>query len=71
MASGAGMPDPIANTVARDEEAVDIAEMEDANFGFLFDIDPVQTGTPTVFDLEAGEKLDIYDDDWLDNLVQS
>lgn len=71
MASSAGMPDPIADTVAREEEAVDIAEMEDTNFGFLFDIDPVQTGTPTVFDLEAGEKLDIYDDDWLDNLVQS
>ena len=71
MASAAGMSDTVADSVAGDREAVDVAEMEEANFGYLFDIDPLQTGTPTVYDLQAGEKLDIYDDDWLDELVTS
>ena len=28
-------------------------------------------GTPTVYDLANGEKLDIYDNDWLNKLIQS
>jgi hypothetical protein len=28
-------------------------------------------GTPTVYDLTKGEKLDIYDNDWLNKLIQS
>lgn len=71
MAIGAGLPAPVADNVAGDQEAVDVAEMDAANFGFLFDIDPLQAGTPTVYDLEVGEKLDIFDDNWLDELVQS
>ena len=27
-------------------------------------------GTPTVYDLANGEKLDIYDNDWLDKLIR-
>ncbi|MGZ8801755.1 MAG: DsbA family protein [Mycobacterium sp.] len=71
MAIGAGVPDTVADNIAREQEAVDIVEMEDTNFGYLFDIDPLQTGTPTVYDLEASEKLDIYDSGWLDKLIQS
>lgn len=71
MAVDAGLPEGVADNVARQDEAVDVAEMESANFGLLLDIDPMQTGTPTVYDLGSGEKLDIYDDDWLDKLVQS
>ncbi len=71
MAAAAGMSDAVADAVAGDEAAVDIAEMEDNNFGYLFEIDPLQTGTPTVYDLNGGEKLDIYDNNWLDELVAS
>ena len=35
------------------------------------EIDPVDTGTPTVYDLNTGEKLDIYDNDWLSKLMAS
>jgi hypothetical protein len=28
-------------------------------------------GTPTVYDLDKGKKLDIYDNDWLNKLIQS
>lgn len=71
MAVDAGMPEAVADNIASDQEAVDIPEMEEANFGYLFDVDPLEAGTPTVYDLEAGEKLDIYDNDWLDKLIES
>jgi protein-disulfide isomerase len=71
MAIAAGIPDAVADNVARDNEAVDVVAMGDANFGALFDIDPLQTGTPTVYDLRTEEKVDIYDDTWLDDLVSS
>jgi len=71
MAIRSGLPDSVADNIARQDEAVDVADMEEANFELLFDIDPGQTGTPTVYDLDAGEKLDIYDDNWLEDLVQS
>ena len=71
IAMSAGLPEAVADNVAGDYAAVDVAEMESVNFGYLYDVDPVQTGTPTVFDLEAGEKLDISDDGWLDQLVES
>ena len=71
MAIGAGMPDAVADNIASQAPAVDVADMENANFGLLFDIDSARTGTPTVYDLESGQKLDVYDDDWLDELVQS
>ena len=71
MAVNAGLPGPVADNIARQDEAVDIVDMEEVNFELLFEIDPMQTGTPTVYDLEADEKLDIDDSDWLDELVQS
>lgn len=61
----------MAESVSRDQEAVDIAAMEEANFSLLYDTDPVSTGTPTVVDLRSGEKIDLTDDAWLDQLVAS
>lgn len=47
-----------------------LAELEVTNFEFLYEIDPVNTGTPTVFDLTSGKKLDIYGD-WLAKRMES
>ncbi|MGP4055663.1 DsbA family protein [Mycobacterium sp. 4D054] len=69
MAGSAGIADAVADHIASGSEAVDVVEMDDTNFDLLFDIDRTETGTPTVFDLNAGKKLDIYDDDWLTDLV--
>ncbi|MDG4663602.1 thioredoxin domain-containing protein [Mycobacterium sp. 236(2023)] len=71
MATTAGLPDLVANNVGDDKEAVDVIDMEDTNFGLLYDVDPIDTGTPTVYDLDAGEKLDIFDENWLSDLVTS
>lgn len=56
---------------AAEKSAADLADMESTNFEFLYQIDPLNTGTPTVFDLNAGEKLDIYDNDWLSKVMES
>jgi protein-disulfide isomerase len=56
-----------ANVKSKD----DLADMESTNFEFLYEVDPINTGTPTIFDLTAGEKVDIYDNDWLSKLMES
>jgi hypothetical protein len=56
---------------ATEKSSSDLADMESTNFEFLYEVDPLNTGTPTVFDLNAGEKLDIYDDDWLTKVMES
>jgi len=70
MATSAGIPDAVADNIAGGNEAVDVVDMEDTNFSYLYDIDSVDTGTPTAYDLDAGEKLDINDDEWLNDLVE-
>jgi protein-disulfide isomerase len=71
FAKQAGMPEDVASRVADGGSAVDITEMDDANFEYLFEIDVLDTGTPTVYDPAEDEKIDIYDNDWLNKLVQS
>ncbi|HET6736457.1 DsbA family protein [Mycobacterium sp.] len=71
MAKKAGMPEAVASKIADGGEAVNVVDMDQANFQYLFEIDVAAAGTPTVYDPAADEKLDIYDDDWLNKLVQS
>ncbi|HYP92716.1 MAG TPA: thioredoxin domain-containing protein [Mycobacterium sp.] len=71
MAKKAGMPDAVAQNIKGGGSAVNVKAMDDANFEFLYEIDSTEMGTPTVYDLDKGEKLDIYDNDWLNKLIQS
>jgi hypothetical protein len=71
MAKTAGMPDKVADRIAGGGSAVNVTEMDEANFGFLYDVDMLNTGTPTVYDPANDEKLDIFDDQWLSKLMQS
>jgi len=71
MAKKAGMPDAVAQNIKGAGSAVNVKEMDDTNFEYLYEIDNEGIGTPTVYDLAKGEKLDIYDNDWLNKLVQS
>jgi protein-disulfide isomerase len=71
FAKKAGMPDAVAQNIKGGGSAVNVKEMDAANFQFLYEIDSVETGTPTVYDLRRDEKLDIYDNDWLTKLMQS
>ncbi|HEY6577226.1 MAG TPA: thioredoxin domain-containing protein [Mycobacterium sp.] len=71
MAKKAGMPDAVAQNIKGGGSAVDTKAMDDTNFEYLYEIDNLDLGTPTVYDLGNGEKLDIYDNDWLNKLIQS
>jgi protein-disulfide isomerase len=74
FARAAGVPSIQAHAIeegANERSAAELADMESTNFEFLYEVDPLNTGTPTVFDLKAGEKLDIYDDDWLTKVMAS
>jgi protein-disulfide isomerase len=71
FANKAGMPDAVAQNIKGGGSAVNVKAMDDANFEFLYEIDSVEMGTPTVYDLGKGEKLDIYENDWLSKLMQS
>jgi protein-disulfide isomerase len=57
--------------IAAGDAALDVQDMADTNFAFLYDIDPVDTGTPTVYDLGNNDKVDIYDDNWLSKLMSA
>lgn len=73
MATKAGMPTDVARKIGGGADAtnVDIEEMADDNFSYLIEVDPIDSGTPTVYDLGNEEKVDIYYDDWLDKLMSS
>jgi hypothetical protein len=71
MAKKAGMPEAVAQNIKGGGSAVNVKDMDDANFEFLYEIDNEGMGTPTVYDLNKGEKLDIFDNDWLNKLVQT
>jgi protein-disulfide isomerase len=70
-ATKAGMSDSVAKRISDGGSAVNTKDMDDANFEYLYEIDSTDLGTPTVYDLGKGEKLDIYDNDWLNKLMQS
>ena len=71
MARQAGIPENVASKIADGGSAVNVSDMDEANFGYLFEIVVLDTGTPTVYDPAKDEKIDIYDNDWLNKLVQS
>jgi len=67
----AGIPGELAQRIADGEAAVDAVEMDETNYDFLYMVDSENTGTPTVYDLVNDEKVDIYEEDWLDKLMAS
>lgn len=74
LATAAGIPDfqvKALRTGAMPKNDSELTDMESTNFEYLYQIDPVNTGTPTVFDLNQGKKLDVYDNDWLAKVMAS
>jgi protein-disulfide isomerase len=71
MAQKAGIPSAQVEGIASGSSDVDTKDMDDTNFGYLFEIDSVDTGTPTVYDLKKDQKLDVYDNEWLSKLMAS
>lgn len=71
MAKKAGIPAAAVDAISSGASDVDTKDMSDTNMEFLFEIDQVNTGTPTIYDLKKDEKIDIYDNDWLSKLMAS
>jgi len=71
MARKSGMPEPVVQNIKAGGSAVNVKAMDDANFEFLYQVDSESMGTPTVYDLGKGARIDIYDNDWLTKLMQS
>ena len=73
MAKDAGLPGDIAGMIGDGDTArnVNMDEMAAYNYGALIGVDPITTGTPTVYDLDTNHKVDIHEDDWLTNLISS
>ncbi|WP_431235097.1 DsbA family protein [Mycolicibacterium psychrotolerans] len=71
MARESGLPAAAVDAMRAGKPALDIQEMADTNFEYLYEIDAINTGTPTVFDLNTNEKLDIYDNNWLSKLMST
>jgi protein-disulfide isomerase len=70
MARDSGIPAAIVERIGSGRIGVDVAEMADANYDSLIDADSGYPGTPTIYDLESDEVVDIYESDWLDDLVE-
>ena len=71
MAKKAGIPAAAVDAISSGASDVDTKDMSDTNMEFLFEIDQINTGTPTIYDLKKDEKIDIYDNDWLSKLMAS
>lgn len=71
MARKSGMPEPVVQNIKGGGSAVNVKAMDDANFELLYQVDSESMGTPTVYDLGRGQRIDIYNNDWLTKLMQS
>jgi protein-disulfide isomerase len=71
MARDSKIPAAAVDAMRAGKPALDLTSMADTNFEYLYEIDPINTGTPTVFDLNTNEKLDIYDNNWLSKLMST
>jgi protein-disulfide isomerase len=70
FASDAGIPAGPVNDIRGAKTGVDVAELENINFEFLTEVGDGTAGTPTVYDIDRDQKVDIYDNDWLSKLMQ-
>lgn len=64
-----GVDGAAVDAIKAGKGGVDLKAMADTNFEYLYQIDPVNTGTPTVYNLKKDKKIDIYDDNWLSKLM--
>ncbi|AQT82565.1 protein-disulfide isomerase [Mycolicibacterium litorale] len=71
MARSSGVGTAAVDAIRAGKPALDLKEMADTNFEYLYEIDPINTGTPTVYDLKKDEPVDIYDNNWLSRLMSS
>lgn len=70
MARESGIGADQVAKIAAGESGVDTEEMANQNVEFLSEIEST-IGTPTVYDLQRDNVIDIYDNNWLSKLLSS
>ncbi len=65
-----GFPPVRSTTSGGAKTGIDVTELETINFEFLTEVGDGTAGTPTVYDIDRDQKIDIYDNDWLSKLMQ-
>lgn len=71
LARATGIPDDQVARIEAVQPAIDTTDTTDANFGYLYLLDPVDTALPYVYDLKKDRRLDVYDDGWLAKAMES
>lgn len=71
IAEESELPTAVADRIASGGEAVDVGAMDRANATRLRDLSGKDVATPTVYDVFGEQIVDINEDDWLQNLVES
>jgi protein-disulfide isomerase len=70
MARESGVGSAQVTKIAAGESGVDTGQMADQNVEFLSEIQDT-IATPTVYDLQKDDVIDIYDNNWLSKLLSS
>lgn len=71
MARESGLPATAVAKIRSADSALNVNDMAETNFEYLYEVSPLQTGTPTVYNLREDDVIDIYDDNWLSVLMSS
>jgi Thioredoxin len=71
IAEESELPAPAVDRIESGGEAVDVKAMDRANAARLKDLSGKDVATPTVYDVFGEQIVDINEDDWLRNLVES
>jgi hypothetical protein len=69
IAATSGVGAAEVKKIADGTTAVDVVDMSDTNYQFLFEVDALEAAIPTVYDLVKDDKLDIYNNNWLSKLM--
>lgn len=69
IARESGVPEFVAIRIAVGVPGIDITAMDDANTAVLTQENPQGRSTPTVYDLNAKNVVDLQEPDWLDTLL--
>jgi hypothetical protein len=71
MAENSDLPAQVRDRIASGDEVVDVNAMNRRNTARLEDLSRKEAATPTVYDISSEQIVDVGNDDWLQNIVES
>jgi hypothetical protein len=71
MAENSDLPAQVVDRIASGDEVVDVNAMNRRNTARLEDLSRKEAATPTVYDISSEQIVDVGNDDWLQNIVES